>query len=231
MDLKSYLNQKIILFLTLRTLANFLILAGISWLVISFYPVVKLEIAYLLSNRQTETYALEVEPVNESFGEILAIIPPPPPLPEEPVNKEAALIIPKIDVNVPIVWDVSVTNTNEYESALKKGVAHAKGTKKPSDNPGNTYLFTHSTLNPLEIEKYSAVFTLLHRLEKSDRITIFYQEKRYDYLVQNKEVVKSTNTQPLTRQPDYPMLTLQTCDPPGIPINRLIVTARLIAAY
>lgn len=54
---------------------------------------------------------------------------------------------------------------------------------------------------------------------------------RYDYEVEHKEIVKGFNTSPLTRQPNYAQLTLQTCDPPGIPLNRLIVTSRLVAEY
>jgi LPXTG-site transpeptidase (sortase) family protein len=140
-------------------------------------------------------------------------------------------VIEKIDVNVPIVWDVSINEKDQYLTALKTGVAHASGTNRPSERNGNSYLFAHSTLNPLEIEKYAASFTLLHRLEVGDKISIFNNNTRYDYIVQWKEVVNGFNTEPLTRQPDYPMLTLQTCDPPGIPLNRLIITAKLVSHY
>ncbi|MCA9392133.1 sortase, partial [candidate division WWE3 bacterium] len=164
----------------------------------------------------------------DSFGSILVI---PPVLSVEPVNQTNSIIIEKIDVNTPVVWDIDVTNKTAYNNALASGVAHAAGTQHPSDQNGNTYLFAHSTLNPLEIERYAAVFTLLHRLEAGDRITVFSENVRYDYAVESVEVVNSFNVEPLTRQPDYPMLTLQTCDPPGIPLNRLIVTAKLIQKY
>jgi len=43
----------------------------------------------------------------------------------------------------------------------------------------------------------------------------------------NKEAMKGWNTQPLSRPVLEPVLTLQTCDPPGTTINRYVVTAVL----
>ena len=48
------------------------------------------------------------------------------------------------------------------------------------------------------------------------------------YEVVNKEIVKGWNTNPLTRPTIEPILTLQTCDPPGTTINRYVVTAKLV---
>ena len=75
------------------------------------------------------------------------------------------------------MFDVSVTDREQYFSALESGVAHALGTALPSEDPGNTYLFAHSTPNPLEIKRYAAVFTLLNKLE-----VINYSPKNYDEL-------------------------------------------------
>jgi len=49
--------------------------------------------------------------------------------------------------------------------------------------------------------------------------------ERFDYEVIDKRVVQGFNTLPLVRQTTYPILTMQTCDPPGTTLNRLIVTA------
>ncbi|NTV30921.1 sortase [candidate division WWE3 bacterium] len=215
----------------LRGIAVGLLFLGGTMAFVGAYPILFSEIHYEI-NQQAEAKVIEnttnMDPNRSNFGEILRIAPI---LRQTPVNTTNAIVIDQIEVNVPVVWDVSVVNKNDYNSALKIGVAHAAGTSYPSQNDGNTYLFSHSTLNPLEIEKYSAAFTLLHRLEIGDKIVVFRDNHRYDYVVEQKEVVKGFNTDPLTRQPDYPQLTLQTCDPPGIPLNRLIITSRMVADY
>lgn len=225
----------------LKIVSNLLIFSGVIYFAVIFYPIYSAETNYYLrkirnSNAEIrneksvlgETASRELPAPDTPFANLLQ---EGPPLEVEPVNREAAILIPKIFVNTPIVWDVSVTNKDDYMQALNQGVAHAKGTPKPSTNAGNTYLFSHSTANAANISRYAAVFTLLHHLQKDDRIIIFYQGKRYDYLVEENEVISSFDTTPLLREADKPILTLQTCDPPGIPKNRRIVTARLVGVY
>lgn len=206
-----------------------LILMGIVIVVWGAFPIIQSELGYEIS-KHVEAFSGEPEPPSpeESFGNLLLI---PPQLQTKPVNTTNAIVIDSINVNAPIVWDVSVSDKNEYNQALNNGIAHAGISDKPTKEASNTYLFAHSTLNPLEIERYSAEFTLLHRLEVGERITVFYNNKRYDYKIESKDIVRGFDTTPLTRKPDYPILTLQTCDPPGIPQNRLIITAELIEVY
>ncbi len=216
----------------MRVISFVLLVIGGVGLLASAYPILKSEFGFEIKQRIEAANNPEVvitqAPNKPTFGTILII---PPALGVEPINTTNSIIITKIDVNSPIVWDVDVMNNTAYNNALKTGVAHAAETAYPSDHAGNTYLFAHSTLNPLDIERYAAEFTLLHRLEINDKITVYYEGKRYDYLVISKEVVNKFNTEPLTREPDFPMLTLQTCDPPGVPLNRLIITAKLAAVY
>lgn len=222
-------KRTVALFLTLKTIANFFIFAGVIYLLWAFYPILKLEIGYFLSNLNTkETVVISPAPTPSISP---SITPTPPPLAFTPINTEASIIIEKIDVNSPIVLDVSLADKNSYFTALNQGVAHGRGTAKPSEKDGNTYLFAHSTPNPLEIKKYGAVFTLLNKLVPNDRVTVFYKNTRYDYFVKEVKVVKSFDLSPLIDPVDVPTLTLQTCDPPGIPINRLIVRAELIQKY
>jgi len=68
---------------------------------------------------------------------------------------------------------------------------------------------------------------LLRKLEPEDRIHVFFEGDTYVYEVMNKEVYPGWNTFPLSRSVIEPILTLQTCDPPGTTINRLVVTAKL----
>ena len=98
----------------------------------------------------------------------------------------------------------------------------------PSINPGNVYLFAHASLNFWDMGKYSTVFNLLRKLENKDKIHLFYNEKHFIYEVVGKEVYKGWNTYPISRPVIEPILTLQTCDPPGTTLNRMVITARLV---
>jgi sortase A len=150
-----------------------------------------------------------------------------PPIKVTPVNQDYSIIIEKIGVNAPIVSDVDVAKRSDYMEALKHGVAEAAGSVHPGE-VGNTYLFAHSALDFWDFGPYALVFTLLNRVENGDRVVLFYRGQRYDYTIANKEIVKGFNTEPLGRQYDSPTLTIQTCDPPGTALNRLIVTAKLV---
>lgn len=218
--------------LILKTLANFLVIFGLAMLFFFGYHPIKETISEifrekgsLAQNTFGEVFSFYTE---SSFGNLLKI---PPPLQIEPVNKDSAIVIEKINVNAPIVWAISVTDADEYSKVLNTGVAHAKETPKPGNEPGNTYLFAHSTLQPNQIERYGAVFTNLKNLQRDDRITIFYEGKRFDYQVKKIEIVKGFDTTPLLREVTKPTLTLQTCHPPGMPKDRLIVTGKLVGVY
>ena len=146
------------------------------------------------------------------------------PLSIKPANLESSIVIEKIGVSAPIVINVSVQNQDAYKEALRYGVAHAKGSALPGQT-GNTFLFAHSSINFWELGKYATVFNLIGKLEAGDIIVLFYKGERFDYEVIDKRVVQGFNTLPLVRQTTYPILTMQTCDPPGTTLNRLIVTA------
>lgn len=143
-----------------------------------------------------------------------------------PVSTDFGIVIEKINANAKVVPNVDPSNQTEYTNALSQGVAHAKGTSLPGE-AGNSYLFSHSTDAPWNIIRYNAIFYLLGKLEKDDRVIIFYQGRRYDYIVFDKAIVAASDTHFLTDKYNQAVLTLQTCDPPGTTINRLIIRAKL----
>lgn len=144
----------------------------------------------------------------------------------QPVSTDFGIVIEKINANAKIIADVDPGNEKEYMKALSLGIAHAKGTSYPGEN-GNIYLFSHSVNAPWEVVRYNAVFYLLGKMSVGDRIILFYQGKRFDYIVFDKTIAKATDTNFLIQDYDQSVLTLQTCDPPGTTINRLVVRARL----
>jgi sortase A len=144
----------------------------------------------------------------------------------KPVSPEFGIVIEKIGANAQVVPNVDSSNESDYTRALSIGVAHAKGTVFPGQK-GNIYLFSHSTNAPWNVVRFNAIFFLLDKLEKGDRIVMFYQNRRYDYSVFDKTVADPSQTHFLTDTYSQSVLTLQTCYPPGTLSQRLIVRAKL----
>lgn len=223
--------------LSLKALANFLLLGGLSFVLYTIFPVAQIFAQNALGQNGKKVGKQQIKQTfgdtlgmyqKTTFGDLLKIAPP---INVNPIDQNSSIIIEKIDVNSPIVWNVSVANEKEYLNALNLGVAHAAGSAFPGDKTGNVYIFAHSTFNPWEAKKYSAAFSELNKLKKDDRIVIFYNGHRYDYLITQKEIVPGFNVEPLVRKVTEPILTLQTCDPPGLEENRLIVSAKRVAVY
>jgi sortase A len=211
-------------FIIIRTIANSLILGSVVFLSISLCPLLKAELWY--QYQQIRGARADVPDVGSqrSAADTGAARPA---LKVVPKSTEFGIIIEKIGVNAPIVANVDTTNHAAYMEALRHGVAHAKDTATPNKK-GNVYLFAHSTLNFWELGEYATVFTLLHQLNPGDRIVLFYQGARYDYKVTAKEIVPGFDLTPLDRKSLRNVLTLQTCDPPGTTLRRLIITAEQI---
>ncbi len=129
------------------------------------------------------------------------------------------------DANANILPDIDPSNRKEYLDALKKGVAHTRGTAYPGED-GHIFLFAHSTDNFWNVSNFNAVFYLLYKLEKGDEVNVYFKGKRYKYAVEDKKVVFPTDIEYLTRKTDSEFLTLQTCWPPGTTLQRLLVFAK-----
>ncbi len=222
-ELVSFVKNKKII-----NLPNLLIFFGILFLLMSFGPLIAQEIWYFVKDMKNQEYSLDVSGKDSEEYSVFGNLLKSTPVKMKPVNEDFSIIIEKIGVNSPIVRDVSVVDEKAYKEALKTGVAHAISSDYPTTAPSNVYLFAHASLNFWDLGKYATVFNLLRKLDLKDRINIFYQGDRYVYEVVNKEVVQGWNTNSITRAVIEPILTLQTCDPPGTTINRLVVTAKLI---
>jgi len=165
--------------------------------------------SYFLSAR----YAINVGVKKQPFVSL-------PSVPDtDEVNLPDSIIIPKINVNAPIIWQVE---DKDILSKLDEGVVHFKGTALPNE-VGNTALTGHSSSYPWKKTKYGQVFSLLGKLEPNDDIIIVYNKKRYAYKVDKKEVVSPQDVQVLTTK--YSKLTLITCWPIGTTLKRLVVYA------
>lgn len=148
------------------------------------------------------------------------------------VGSEKELIIPKINVQLPIVYDIPYDyNPKNYEksiqSGLERGVVHYDTTPKPGQN-GNLAIIGHSSNNILNKGRYKFAFVLLNRLDNGDLFYITENGIRYTYKVFSKKVVSASDVSVLQPTRKVASATLITCDPPGTSINRLVVVAEQI---
>lgn len=144
------------------------------------------------------------------------------------VGPESKIIIPKINLEVPVVFGMSTIDEKQVQSELENGVVHYASTPNPGES-GNVAIVGHSSNNILNSGKYKFAFVLLKKLEAEDTFFVQKDGIRYTYKVYKKEVVGPDNVAVLDTQEKPNTITLITCDPPGTSINRLIVTAEQIS--
>lgn len=143
-----------------------------------------------------------------------------------PKDTDFSIVIPKIGASAKILPNVDPGNPSEFLPKLQEGIAHAKGSVFPGMN-GNTYLFAHSVDNWWHVGQYNAIFYLLKDLSPNDEIIIFFEGRRYDYVVTQSYIAESTDTTFLVRAHEKDkQLILQTCWPPGTTWKRLFVVAK-----
>lgn len=238
-------NEKI-RYLFFRTLGNFFILLTIFGFIATFGPAAFYEVNYRLSNIVGVNYTL-AEETTPGFGEILAkrrdtqgqvvvddpsvglfdtvmsgkkdhILVPP--------DTNFSVVIPKIGASERIQENVDPSNEKEFNEVLSHSIAHAKGSAFPGMN-SNTYLFAHSAQSFWDVGRYNAVFYLLKEMKKGDEIYVFYENKRYNYIVDETKIVNADDTSYITSNLGQgETLTLQTCWPPGTSWKRFLVFAK-----
>lgn len=146
------------------------------------------------------------------------------------VSADPRLIIPKINVDVPAIYDTTPDHDAQM-AAMEKGVAHfgIPGANSRPGEVGNTVLSGHSSNDLFDSGDYKFIFAQLEKLTKGDTIYANYEGVRYTYVVTKMEVVKPTQVSALVYPTDKPVLTLITCTPLGTAQNRLLVTAEQIS--
>ncbi|HET7827822.1 MAG TPA: sortase, partial [Candidatus Saccharimonadales bacterium] len=144
------------------------------------------------------------------------------------VSPDPLVIIPKINVEIPVVYDVSTIDEAAVDTGLERGVVHYADTALPGQN-GNVVIVGHSSNNILNPGKYKFAFTLLHDLQNGDTFYLQKDGKRYTYQVYKRYIVSPTDTSVLGLADKPATATLITCDPPGTSNNRLIVTGEQIS--
>jgi len=153
------------------------------------------------------------------------------PVTNTKVGPEPKIIIPKINVDAPVVYGVGSLQENPIQNALKNGVVHypLPGANSVPGQVGNTVILGHSSNDVFDAGAYKFVFVLLDRLDKGDTFYINHDGTRYTYTVTEKKIIDPTEVSSLVINTDRPLATLVTCTPPGTALKRLVVTAEQVS--
>ncbi len=138
------------------------------------------------------------------------------------------VIIPKINVEAPVVYDEPSVADDAVEKALERGVVHYATTPNPGEL-GNAVIFGHSSSNILNKGKYKFAFVLLGGLKEGDLFYLDKDGKRYVYEVYQRKIVDPSEVSVLDKQDQPATATLITCDPPGTSVHRLVVVGKQIS--
>jgi len=139
------------------------------------------------------------------------------------------VIIPKINVEIPVNYSETSTDENVIENDLQSGVVHYPTTTLPGQN-GNTAFFGHSSNNIFNKGKYKFAFVLLHTLTTGDTFYLSYSGKMYVYQVVSRTIVDPSDVGVLNAVAGQTATaTLITCDPPGTSLHRLVVVGKQIS--
>lgn len=201
----------------------FLIAVSVIMYIVFFYPVIVQEIKYLVLPHKDKVQVLTDGKLQKDQK--------PGPSQMIPTDEEFSILIPKIGANSKVVANVNPYDPDIYQRALTKGVAHAEGTVFPGQI-GNTFLFSHSSSDFYQADRYNAVFYLLNKLTKGDTFYLVYQKNVYRYIVERTKIANFDEIEYLegsTDQTNSSTATLMTCWPAGTSLKRFVVVGRLVS--
>jgi sortase A len=148
-----------------------------------------------------------------------------------PTHQSPTLMIPKLSITTPVIFDVESQTEASSQAALEQGVIWfpvSGASAKPGQN-GNTVILGHSSSDIFNAGQYKFIFVQLNRLALGDLFYIDYQDTRYSYEVTDRKIIAPTDLQDLNLGVSAPFASLITCDPPGTTLNRLVVIGRQVS--
>lgn len=181
------------------------------------------QIAQAASNNVEDSFALRTEVINFHDFEV--------------APSDNRIVIGKIGKNVPTV-EISPEKLmnkdysgleKEIQDALLRGIVHYPGTAKPGEI-GNVFYTGHSSNYVWVDSDYNNVLALLQELVVGDKVTTYWEGKKFIYQVYDIKVVSPKDTWVLQQSGnEYPsIMTLMTCTPVGTSLNRLIIRSKQI---
>jgi LPXTG-site transpeptidase (sortase) family protein len=235
-------RREAVRFVVVRSLGNFLVLFSLYGVAATFGPALYFELQYRVAEArgvhfEVQNTDLKAQVYNNvsKDTEVVKKVSGPGFLDVLAGSREQVLIapdtdfsilIPKIGASAKVYPNIDPGDEGGAMSVLRKGIAHAKGSVFPGMQ-GNIYLFAHSADNWWDAGRYNAVFYLLKDLSPGDEIVVFFEGRRYNYIVSDHFIADPTYMGLLNQESrSGEQLVLQTCWPPGTAWKRLFVVAK-----
>jgi sortase A len=215
----KYLRRRL-----LKALAMILILAGLAFIILPFYPAIRYYIwPQKISSTAQELVRLANTPQATPLPPegIPTPLPSESPTPSSPPTKPGLpqgpmIIIPKIGLEARIVPDLSWDN-------LMAGVGHDPLSAYPGEE-GVCVLYGHRFLN--WVDPSTGYFYLLDKLEPGDIVVVYWEGKVYRYVTRESKVIEPADYSIYNKR-EVPTVVLVTCTPLWTDKYRLVVFAEL----
>lgn len=151
--------------------------------------------------------------------------------PNATISQQPRLVIPKINVDVPVNYTINTVDEKAIEKALESGSVHydLPGANSLPGQNGNGVLLGHSSNDVFDPGNYKFAFLLLDRLQNGDLFYLNYQGKRYVYRVNDRKVINPSDWQVLRQATGKPTMILVTCTPSGTALQRLLIYGEQIS--
>jgi LPXTG-site transpeptidase (sortase) family protein len=159
---------------------------------------------------------------NNTHAPTPSVFPVAPAAHAIPAGYEMRISIPKLNITAPVL-QVADSNDSTILAALKNGVVLYPGSSNPGQT-GTTVIVGHSSSTP-PWTKYSAIFSLLDKLQPDDIIYITVNGTQYAYRVRT---VQKGSAQQLLDSGLAGDLIVSTCWPIGTDAKRIAVSASLV---
>lgn len=150
----------------------------------------------------------------------------------QPISNEPRVIIPKLNVDAPVVYGLTDVSERIVQRALQDGAVNYPVTDNARSLPGqkgNTVILGHSSASFIAPGNYKFIFVQLNQLNSGDIFFLDYGGHRHAYKVVNKKVINPDQLNQLNMGADRAYATLVTCDPPGTALKRLLVIGEQVS--
>jgi sortase A len=148
-----------------------------------------------------------------------------------PISEDNMLVIPKLGLESPLVFDARSNQEADMQEALERGVVWydlPNANSRPGQL-GNSVFLGHSSGDIFYGGQFKYIFSKLNRLNIGDTFYLTYSGKRYIYSIEKREVIWPSELDKLYIDDGSAWVTLITCDPPGSSVRRLVLYGKQVS--
>lgn len=192
-----------------KVILPLLLCVGVIILVVQYYPYIS---SYRQHSRTTENLLVTKHNLDER---------------SQHTPHTSQLIIPALNLDIPIIQNVDGKRSSTYDLSLQNGVAQLHNSASLDSPVSNTVIFGHSSFFSVSNTTYNAIFATLPQLIAGDEFSIWDTNHSTSYRVTESKQVAANDVQ-ITNPTPARQITLITCWPLGLTLKRWIVVAHPI---